>query len=302
MSSIGKVSRVLNIINKSIESKNTKIKTPISLHEYTITPLKGKDEQELKQIINPRKPESKITEKLYFTIYSHILEGKNVNEEDESKIITFEKFLKSESIFDVIALFHALNIATFEYMKDYEFVCPYCEATNKIDKLPYSNFENTSKTWDKEKPFTDYVYTISLQLDDNIDIVFNTKIATLYHEIAISKKILNETSVNERTNLPLYTLTSSNVERCLFITNTMEIIEKDKPEGENKTILDNMYDIKIVLESLPENIIEEVLNRFNDEFTKYIPNYAYKIKCPECEKETEIFYHPIFEFITRVLM
>jgi hypothetical protein len=298
--SIGKVSRVLNIINKSIESKNTKIKTPISLHEYTITPLKGKDEQELKQVINPRKPESKISEKLYFTIYNHILEGKNVNEENEDNILTFERFLKSESIFDVITLFHALNIATFEYMKDYEFVCPYCEATNKIDKIPYNNFTNESKTWDKDKPFTDYIFTVEIDLDENTKIIFNTKIATLYHEIAISKKILNETPINERSNLPLYTLTSSNIERCLFITNTIEVIENN--DEENKTVLDNIYDIKMVLEALPENVIEEALDKFNEEFTKYIPNYVYKIKCSECEKESDVFYHPIFEFITRVLM
>ena len=289
--SLGNVTKALQLIQEASKSKQVKVKTPISLQEYTINPLKGKDELELRQNLVPNKPNVKITEVLYTTLYNSIDNNKNV---EDDQILLLENFLKSNSSFDVLELFHGLNIATFEYIPDYEFTCVHCETVNKIDKLYYSEYKNESKTWDKDVPFYDYTIESEQELG-GVKLKFTLRIPTLFDELAIVKKVID--TPRDVNNLPSFTLSTSNIERLLYITKRLSIIKQDET-----VTLENAHDIKLVLESIPEFIIQDTLNTYNKDISDYAPVYSCKVKCKDCEKENELMYHPVLEFITRIMM
>jgi len=299
--SLGKVAQALQIVNQALSNKKVTTTTPISLNTYTVLPLRGKDEVELKTQINPNKPESKINEILYQTLYKHIELPSNTNDnapdtdnvDSASTFISFEEFVKSNSNIDATELFHAFNQASFEYIPKHEYICPHCETKNVIEKLPYKEFKNKGSKWDKDVKFTEYRYDIAVNITDNLSITAKTMIPTLYYELAIIKKVLSERPGDINS---MFT-TRTNVEKLLFVVDKLTINNND-----NTIELDNAFDIKTVLEELPEVVLEDILNKYEEEFGKYTPMYVYVHKCKECEKENEIVYHPIVEFITRIIV
>ena len=278
--SIGKVTKALQLLNQELGGDVVEVTTPITNNTYKIKPLRGKDEQELKIQVNPRRNEAKITEVLYAALYRHLVDNEK----------SYDEFLKSETPFDVLELFHGFNIATYGYIKDYVFTCTNCEAENRLEKLEYSQFKNTSEKWNEKENVIGCRRDIKLKIG-NVEVVFNVMIPTLFHEL----QILRRFSRPATEELPAYLTTTSNLERCLMFTDNLKVIR-----GEEEIVLDNIFDIKTVLDELPENYIIDVINKYNDMFSKYVPVYTAKLKCEKCEQENEVFYHPIFEFITRL--
>ena len=284
--SINNVARALQLIQNTV--KTTEITTPISKNKYVISSLKGKDEHELKQKLTQNQNSARIAETLYSIMYNTITNNKNVNDEN---ILSFEDFLKNNSTYDAISLFHALNITTFEYIKDFEFICEHCGVKNKLDKLEYKQYKNRSKVWDKDQPFDSYTIKYTYNTND-LTIDFSLGIPTLYDEVMITKKV-----IEERPATDMFVTTSSNLDKALYITKQLTI-----KSGDEEITLTNIFDIKVILESLPENIILSFLDTYEDNIKDYIPDYTVKIKCKDCEKENELTYHPILEFIMRMVM
>ena len=279
---------ILSQLKKAFEEKaKTEVECPISLKKYEVEAIKAFELQKLKKVR---------------TIKSLV---KNLIELVVSKVNAenLEEVVNENSYLDYYAILKGVLEASYESDRRADFECPECG--QKFDlEVKFSQFENTSKKWDKEQPFKDFRVEYDYKIEDKgIELKFVMKIPTIKEFYHIIDKIAEDINLSSGINSPL-TLTGnilSDLETLVMVTEKLIV---KTPSLEEPVVFTSKTDIEDILENsgAPISIYKEALEKFSNEIKDYVPIYRSQTQCPSCKEKIDIYLEPQVAFINKLFV
>jgi hypothetical protein len=201
---------------------------------------------------------------------------------------TLIEFLERLSAYDRQYALWGIFTSTYETFGIQEIKCPKCQETwkceIKIEELIQPDFVN--KVWKKDESFVNYIYpiTIDINSEEITKFVFNTCIPTIKKRLDILKLINSEVLKN---NIDRYGSIFSRADDIALITKSIEI---HCPGSETPDILEKFNDIsRAITVYMSEQISKDVVDNYNKEHSKYVPEFKKPFGCNTCSHEFD--YH-----------
>lgn len=222
-------------------------------------------------------------------------------ETKEFQSINLEQFKKNLSIYDRKTLLFLAQSITYETLGKRSITCPKSSSENNPHSFEkeifYSECQqpDSLKIWDKEKPFTEYVYPIECKFGD-FTFVFNTKLPSLEKSTNILTYVdIPTMQRNFRTEgSPL-----SKANKIALFSDSIELYKNNDPD--TKQVTNTLQEMLAFTEkSLPLTISQKVLNEYEKHFGEYEPKFYVKMKCPICGHEFDYILDVEWELFFRV--
>jgi hypothetical protein len=252
---------------------------PILGMEILTTPLTVGDDLSLRtMIVSPELYDHEITKLIYNHIEFPKLERKP----------SYNEFIERLSAFDRQYALWGIFTSTYETFGTQDIKCPKCDETwkheIKIDELIQPDF--AKKIWRSEEPFITYTFPIDImiELEGISKFRFITCIPTIKRRLDVMKLI---TPDNIQKNMDRYGSIFSRSEDITLITKAIEIHMQDSSTPD---IIDKISDInKSLIQYIPEQIAKDIIEQYNSEHDKYIPEFKMPFGCNGCGNEFD--YH-----------
>ena len=292
--SITSIVNALEILKEIEKEKEKVFKLPISKLEIKSAPLIGEDDELIKRAYK--------TSSDYIEVLASIASKRIKVKNENGEFVKLDKneLAKKIALDELNTLIYALLVSTYEEAKNVKFICENCALENTIEKIKYEEFKLTSKIWDKEKPFTEYIKKVNLDIASKYTLNFYLKYPSLYEGIQVNKIIERSVkSLDEYIELPLPLYLLNFVDKIEIIINESGN-GNDNNNNKNVMSYDNKIDIKTILEKLDYRILNYVKDEYLNEFKDYIPRYSTKVICSKCGKENEIYLNPEIALINKI--
>ena len=288
-----KEEQLLTELREIFEEETYKVKCPVSLNEYELDEIRG---YELKQLRNSNI--SKIVSKLIELVVS------KVKSDDGNK--SSDDIMEENSYLDYFVLVKGLLDVSYEETEIDRLECPECGAVSEKIKVNYSDYQNTSKEWDKEVPFKDYTFQYVLELKGKnypkIEMIFKLSIPTIkrfYRFVYSQTKNINPAAIGN-SMFPLLSIVDDVIK---FFTKKIDVkFYNDKNELVNEMEISSPSSISEIIAPLPIKYKERIENYITEQLKDYVPVFVNKsVKCKECGATIELYMEPQTELINRVL-
>ena len=274
---------VFNALSALAKSKKREIVLPLLRKRAIVTQLLVGDDVALRtSIVSPDLYETEIS-KLVYNHLEFIEEG--------TKKPPFEQFLRELSLIDrQVAIWGILNSSYGVVGSDLEIKCPYCGNTF-VDTITYDEIfqEDTITLWSESNDFLHDRYEVvePVNIENIKEIIFVLRIPVVQDRISLMNllglDIVKEnfqqlgTAFTDRDNLTLIT--------AKLCVNVNGVIHE----------LTHMQDIHMAYSSyIPHYLAKEALNKYNEKYGKYVPNFRKPYVCAKetCKKEFDYVVDP----------
>ncbi|MDX1700310.1 MAG: hypothetical protein R3250_06810 [Melioribacteraceae bacterium] len=222
----------------------------------------------------------------------------------EEKELSYEEFIATISNVDKLSLIWALFKATYETLGERQFFCPKENCTH--NKNPFKNEvllqdiiqEDTYRIWEEEESFHKYTYQIDIPHKDVI-YSFMARLPSIAHNNQILATVSTETLQN---NLEKTGSIYSRAQSMALLVEAMQVSGSSEESNINPVQTHNLQELMIAFNSyVPFTVSEEFLDKYNEKFEKYVPNFYKKVECPGCGEEVRNDFDLEVEFFRRGL-
>lgn len=285
---IGEFSKLVQTIHKI---KKQEIILPIArMHAVVFALTVGDDLSLRSSLVGPGNYDKEIIK----LIYDHT----EFVTTDNSPKINYEKFLASVSNIDKICLLWALYKSTYETLGEREVACPKPGCDTKIrSKINLSELiqNDTFTPWEIDTPFYDYVYPIQINYEGWI-----YTIDLRLQSIRDNNRMLSMLSTQDlQKNMSASGALFSKSQLLGLMTKRIGIKQNDDSEISTNELHEIMdaYDNYI-----PLVISDEIISKYNEHFTKYVPKFYKMLKCDSCGHEFKYEVDIESEFFRRSIL
>ncbi len=231
---------------------------------------------------------------------------------------TFDEFIENISDFDKKSLLWGIYDSTYQTLGKHSITCPKCKAKLEENILAKDLVQPDTFTgiWDKDLDFNHFVYPVDIEIgDDDISkFVFNIAIPSIKKHLDVLKLV---TTDDMKANFTKFNSIVSKPEELTLITRSIEIyggvpiveepeliatptdpIEPNvvpvpvvvKPQTPDDVIT-NVYEIHTIIKDFVTlDVINVVIDAFDEQFAKYNPSFKKIITCKTCQN---VFDFPI---------
>jgi len=271
---------VLRDLSSINEIRNHEIYCPIAKVRGLMSPLHASDDMKLKTMIVSI---DLYDQELSALLYNHCrfpeLESQNIT-------VSWKDFLEGMSYLDRQVMLWGLFAATYKTLDPQTISCPYC--SNEITDTIHANDllqDDSLVQWEHSDPFTEYTFPIEYVIESEtsaIDkVVFHTQLSNISRHIELLGIIPSE---KLRQNYEKSNSLFSSTEELTSVTTKFEIVYKD-PEKES-FVTDNLRQIHMLIQTqVTLDVSEDVLEKFDDHFNKYVPRFYKKYECSTCKRD-----------------
>lgn len=206
---------------------------------------------------------------------------------------TFDNFIDIFSSFDRRIILYGIYSSTYEIISEKEELkCPNCkyEFTDTI-KTEEIISPDSYTIWDKEVPFTEYKKTINVPIEPEKENTINsldfiTAVPSIRDYFNILKLVSPEKMKNnfDKTGQIL-----SKSEELSLITQAIKVNSNVQGTNEIDTISDTPNINQAINMYITSDVVNSVVEQYNDEFDKYSPTFKKSYICSNCGHEFDQF-------------
>lgn len=266
----------LNKLNNLHRLKVQEVFCPVSKVTVHTTPLTVGDDLSLRTMIaSPEYYDREIAALIY----------KHISFPDLEHKISFEDFIYNFSSFDRRLILFGIYSTTYKVMSEAEITCDNCKFKFK-DKIKSNEILDPSSyvVWDKDVPFNQYYKQIKIDIfpdeNDNInDIIFYTKIPSIKDQFDILSLIPPD---QMQSNFEKINQVISRSDELALITKSIQINSTFNNEKEVDYINDLPSIRRAINDYITSDIVNKVIEEYNNEFDKYSPSFSKKYVCSNC--------------------
>lgn len=207
--------------------------------------------------------------------------------------LDIEGFMNCLSYLDRQVLLWGIFASSYETLGKQNIVCPHCGHTWEDEVTAKDILQEDSLTpWDKEVPFNEYLFPVNVPVEGIPGInrlVFHTSLPTIAQHLQVLNLIPGQ---KLRDNFEKFGSILSKTEELTSITRKIEFFQSEDPE-ETPQMWTSPREVHLVISQyILLDMVDDILEQYNDEFNKYVPVFKKPYVCKECGKN--------FDFITDV--
>lgn len=248
--------------------------TPQTKKSYLLKTLTVSEEERLKgSYLNP----TKLTEHLDRCIFD------SIKTFPDNKVISFEEFLKSNTIKDRDALLYGLYHITYEEVRNYETKCSECGKVHQITI-------NASSTFNMN-PYPDEDI---LNKEIRIDLEKSKGVSVYVKQPTLSDEL---SSIKQYSSVP--GITNELINETLIITKFSQEVPEAVVQNGSMEWTDKI-DIIDAYKSLPAKDKRQIVDSYYENFGKYGIELKMKVICPSCGAEEIIDIDLLTQFFRMV--
>lgn len=223
---------------------------------------------------------------------------------DAEKQMSYEDFISTISNVDKLSLIWALFKATYETLGERQFICPKENCVHNKNPFRHEVLlqdiiqEDTYRMWEEEEPFHTYTVQIDVPHKDVI-YSFMARLPSIAHNNQVLATVSTETLQN---NLEKTGSIYSRAQSMALLVDAMQVSGKSEDTNINPVQTNNLQELMIAFNSyVPFTVSEEFLDKYNEKFEKYVPNFYKTVECPSCGEEVRNDFDLEVEFFRRGL-
>ena len=285
----------LETLSKVSSVKKTMTALPIIQQQVQVSPLVVGDDLALRTSLTSPVFYDREIVKLLYARTEFVNDGMQ---------LSYEDFLSTISNVDKLSLIWALFKATYETLGERQFVCPkencpHSKNPFKIEVLLQDIIqEDTYRIWEEDKPFHDYSYQIDIPHKEVV-YSFMARLPSIAHNNQILATVSTETLQN---NLEKTGSIYSRAQSMALLVEAMQVSGSSEESNINPVQTNNLQELMIAFNSyVPFTVSEEFLEKYNEKFEKYVPNFYKTAQCPGCGEEVRNDFDLEVEFFRRGL-
>ena len=283
-SKFGQVNALKALSNLS-KIKQREVYCPTANLRAITTPLVANDDLMLRTTISAVDTyDQELTRLLYnHTIFPTIPEDNPMN---------IEGFMNCLSYLDRQVLLWGIFASSYETLGKQNIQCTYCSHRWEDEVTAKEILQEDSLfPWDQEIPFNEYTFPITIPIEgiESIDkLIFQTGLPTIRQHLDVLNLIPGQ---KLRDNFEKFGSILSKTEELTSITRRIELYTSK--EDETPQIWSSARDIHMVISQyILLNMVDDILEQYNERFNKYVPVFRKPYVCKECGKP--------FDFITDI--
>lgn len=208
---------------------------------------------------------------------------------DFEKRPTFDQFITALSVFDRKSILWGIFSSTYDKFEEQNITCPNCklEFKDTIRSVDLLNPDFVT-IWDKEQNFADYHLDVPVEVNDEDtgikDISFSIGIPSIKHHFDVLKLVSPQ---KMKDNFDKFGQILSRTEELVLVTKKIDIHSIGTTEDSVVTdTISGIGDIhKAVNNYITFDIVNDVVAKYNETFTKYNPVFKKKYECTSCAFE-----------------
>lgn len=206
---------------------------------------------------------------------------KHSNFPDIDDKLSFKTFMESISYIDRKLLIWGIFASTYNSLGKITIKCPHCgyEFTDEIKSDELIQPDSITP-WEKEQPFNEYIYQFEYkcELENLYKIVFDTSLPTISQHIAVIQLIPAD---KLRENFNKFGTIFSQVEDVTSAIRAMKVYKtEDDPNPDHYITTQDIH--QVVSNFFPMEISDFILNKYSEEFDKYVPIFKKPFVCSDC--------------------
>lgn len=195
--------------------------------------------------------------------------------------LSVNTFMENLSYIDRKCLIWGIFASTYGTLGKIDITCPYCEYTFNDEVKAEDLIQPDSITpWDKDVPFKEYICKLEhiCNIEGLYKIEFDISLPTIAQHLAIMHLIPAD---KLRENFNRFGNVFSRTEDVSSIIRALRVFKiEDDINPETYVTPKDIH--KVVTLFLTMDISDAVLNKYNEEFSKYTPVFKKPYTCSEC--------------------
>ncbi len=286
-------SEFLETLSKVSSVKKTMTALPIIQQQVQVSPLVVGDDLSLR---------TSLTSPVFYD--RDIVKLLHQKTEFVDGSLPYEEFVNRISNIDKLSLIWALFKSTYETLGERQFYCPKENCNHAKDpfkkEVLLDNIiqEDTFQVWEEEAPFHEYSFQIDIPYKEVI-YSFMSRLPSIANNNQILATVSTEILQN---NLEKTGTIFSRAQSMALLISAMQISGSSEGSNINPVQTNNLQELMMAFNSyVPFTVSEEFLEKYNEKFEKYIPNFYTVEKCPTCGEEVRNDFDLEVEFFRRSL-
>jgi len=201
----------------------------------------------------------------------------------DGQTIPFEEFIKLMSHIDRKVLLWGIYAASYGTLGDKHATCVHCNHEFTVEVLADDVIhEDTLTNWEKDVPYNQFRFPVEkiVNIENIYKIVFETSLPTTAEYFDILSVI---PAVKLRHNFEKFGSIFASPEELASITRRIQVFKTEDdltPDTWDKT--DQIH--LVISTYFLLSMVEEVLDSYRKEFSKYLPVFKKIMTCPKCRK------------------
>lgn len=272
----------LSVLDKLTKIKQREVVCPIVKARALTTALMTIDDMTLKTTIaSPDMYDVELTKLVH----------RHTSFPDLPDALNFNAFMDNISYIDRKLLIWGIFASTYNTLGNIEITCPYCE--NKFNdeiKADQLIHEDSMVVWDKPVPFNEYIYSFDYvcNIDGLYKLTFDTSLPTINQHLAVMHLMPAD---KLKDNFNRFGSIFSRVEDLTAILRAIKVYKTEDDTAPDHFITPR--DIhKVVTNSLTMDISDFILEKYGDEFDKFVPVFKKPFKCSQCGNDFDYVADP----------
>lgn len=205
--------------------------------------------------------------------------------------LNFNQFMDNISYIDRKMLIWGIFASTYNSLGNIDITCPYCNSTFndeiKADELIH---EDSVTVWDKPAPFNEYVYSFDYicNIDGLYKLTFEASLPTINQHLAVMRLMPPD---KLKDNFNKFGSIFSRVEDITAILRSIKVYKTEDDANPERFITPREIH-KVVTNSLTMDISDFILEKYGQEFDKFVPIFKKPYKCKDCGNDFDYVADP----------
>jgi hypothetical protein len=195
--------------------------------------------------------------------------------------LELKEFITMLSYIDRQLLLWGVFTSTYNTLGVQDIVCDKCNHEFKDEVLGEELIQDdTMLPWDQEVAFNEYTFPIEQIVDiENIyKLEFDTSIPTIKQHLDVLGLISSE---KLRSNFEKFNSILSRTEELASVVRSIKVYRTK--EHTDPDVFSSPRDVHVVIDRyLLLSIVDDVLEKYNEHFSKYVPVFKKPYTCPKC--------------------
>lgn len=196
--------------------------------------------------------------------------------------ISFQQFIDHASYIDRQVLIWGIFASTYGTLGKLEITCPHCGFKHTDEITAEQLLQDDSLTvWEKEVPYNEYILNVPYiaDLPNLYKLEFHTNVPTIRQHLEILRLIHPD---KLRENYQKFGTILSKPEELSSVTRCLKMYKS--VDDQTPTQWTSTPDIHMVISDyITLNIADDILEKYNDHFNKYVPKFKKPYTCENCQ-------------------
>lgn len=205
---------------------------------------------------------------------------------------SFDEFVNIFSSFDRKILIYSIYSSTYnKVVENQTITCPNCKFEFK-DTIKSTEIVDNDiyKIWDKESPFEEYVYEISIDIEPDSEntinsLVFGTRVPSIKDHFNVLQ-LVSPDKIKENYDKTQQILSKS--EELTLVTKYIKVLSNVAGTPE-EDVINELFDISSAISNyIIPDIVNDIIDDYNTEFSAYSPDFKKNYTCSNCSHDFSV--------------